>query len=269
MTGKYFLVGGGPAVRSMGEPLMSEFINAVGGKDAKIAIITAGTNDPAEVNACYWEIFLYWGVKNLFSPKIFSREDAQADWIFPRLAECDGVFIAGGSQYKLSQRLAETPVEQAIRAIFNKGGVVAGTSSGASIFAGPMILSGGTLDPHLKPDMIEIGQGFGMLKDISIDTHCASRGRLPRIISLIAHHPKILAIGIDEDTALLTESENVLKVVGKNAVYFLDAANASPSHSEKADEYFQAEEHLCSSNIVLHALTAGDKFDLITRKPVY
>lgn len=262
-NGKYFLVGGGPAVRSMGEPLMGHFIAEAGGRDAKIMIITAGTNDPAEVNACYWEIFESWGVTKLFSPKIFSRHDAQADWLYDRIIECNGVFIAGGSQYKLSQRLNDTPVEYGIRTVLERGGIVGGTSCGASIFAGPMILSGGNNNAHLRKDMIEIGKGFGILgQDIAIDTHCASRGRLPRIISFLTEHPGVLAIGLDEDTALLIDGNGNTKVLGDNAAYFLDSANMDLAHKETLHD-----EHLCASGIILHALTAGDSYNLQTRTP--
>jgi cyanophycinase len=257
--GKFFLVGGGPVVRSLGETLMGHFINEAGGQAAKIAIITAGTNDPAEVNACYWEIFQSWGVKDLFSPKIFCREHAQSDWIYERIMECSGVFIAGGSQFKLSEKLAGTPVEKAFRDLLEKGGILAGTSSGASIFGNPMILDGGTVDRHLRTNMIEIGEGFGFLNNIAIDTHCASRGRLPRLISLLTEHPGILAIGIDEDTALLIDENNNAKVIGNNAVYFLDSANMRLAHS---DNFALDKDHLCASEIIVHALTSGDIYDL-------
>lgn len=262
--GKFFLVGGGPLVRSLGEPLMGYFIDEAGGKDAHIMIITAGTNDPADVNACYWEIFESWGIKKLFSPKIFSREDAEADWLYEKIIECTGVFIAGGSQYKLSQRLNATPVEAGIRTILERGGVVGGTSSGASIFAGPMILSGGNNDAHLRQDMVEVGQGFAMLgKDILVDTHCASRGRLPRIISFLTEHPNVLAIGLDEDTALLIDTEGNVKVLGSNAAYVLDGINIVNAHSLAINDG-----HLCASGINLHALTSGDEFSLKDRKPL-
>lgn len=261
--GKFFLVGGGPAVRSLGEPLMGHFINEAGGENARVMIITAGTNDPSDVNACYWEIFESWGVRNLFSPKIFSREDAEASWLYDKVIECTGVFIAGGSQYKLSQRLNGTPVEAGIRFILEKGGVVGGTSSGASIYAGPMILSGGNNDAHLRRDMVDVGQGFGMLGDnILVDTHCASRGRLTRIISFLIEAPKVLAIGLDEDTALMIDTNGEAKVLGDNGAYFLDASNMTNAHKGNV-----ADGHLCASGISLHALTSGDSFDLKTRKP--
>ncbi|MBI4851931.1 MAG: cyanophycinase [Acidobacteria bacterium] len=262
--GKFFLVGGGPAVRSLGEPLMGHFINEAGNNDAHIMIITAGTNDPSDVNACYWEIFESWGVKKLFSPKIFSREDAQADWLYKRIIECSGVFIAGGSQYKLSQRLNNTPVEEGIRKVLEGGGVVGGTSSGASIFAGPMILSGGNNDAHLRRDMVELGAGFAMLgEDILIDTHCASRGRLPRIISFLTEQPNVLSIGLDEDTALLIDREGNTKILGSNAAYFLDGSQMTLTHKKLPND-----EHLCASKITLHALTSGDEFSLKERKPL-
>lgn len=261
--GRFFLVGGGPAARTMGEPFMERFLDTIGATQTKITLITAGTAYPEEVNACYWEIFTSLGIQHIFSPKLLCPEDAQADWLYDRIAECNAVFIAGGSQAQLSERLAGTPVEQGIHAVLEQGGVLAGTSSGSSILAGPMILEGGTADRHLRPSMISVGQGFGFLgDDISVDTHCSSRGRLPRILALMMGHPCVQAIGIDEDTVLLVHEDNIAEVLGYNAVYILDNTTRDVAHEKQL-----AEDHLCASGIILHCLTEGDRFDLNACRP--
>lgn len=263
--GKYFLVGGGPAARTLGEPFMSRFVEEAGGHNANLTIITAGTADPAEVNACYWEIFSSFGITNLFSPKIFCREHAEAEWLESRIAESTAVFIAGGAQALLSERLGNTPVERGIRAVFDRGGIVSGTSSGASIFGGPMILEGGTVDRHLRHDMIEVGYGFAMLgHDIAVDTHCSSRGRVPRNVALWVENPSLQSIAIDEDTVLFVHEDGVGEVMGYNAVYILDNYEANCVHDKETESL----NHLCMTNIKLHCLMRGDRYHLASRQPI-
>jgi cyanophycinase len=257
MTGKLFLIGGGPAVREPGEAIMERFIADSGGANTKLTIITAGSEEPEEVNACYWDIFTGLGVSSIFSPKILRREDAEADWMAARVAESNAVFIAGGAQAKLLERLSGTAIERAICDVWLRGGVLAGTSSGASIFGNPMILDGGTVNKHLRRDMIDVSAGFGLLNNTAIDTHCSSRGRIPRIVSLLITNPSLQAIGIDEDTALFVE-DGICEVLGHNAVYLLDGRAGTVAQRD----IHVGLSHLCASGITLHCMTRGDRYEL-------
>lgn len=261
-SGKYFLVGGGPAARAPGEPFMQRFIDEAGGSETRLTIITAGTADPEEVNGCYWDIFTRLGVRHLFSPKITCREDAEQSWLFDRIAESTAIFIAGGSQEKLADRLNGTAVEYSIRAVLERGGILGGTSSGSSIYGGPMILEGGTVDRHLRHNMIETGRGFGIIgEDVSIDTHCSSRGRVPRNLSLLIDQPDSQIIAIDEDTVFYIDN-GYAEVMGYNAVYILDGRHSSAAHRDPDSD------HLCAANVLLHCLMQGDQYDLNTRQPL-
>lgn len=263
--GRFYLIGGGPAARTPGEDLMPRFINEAGGTDAKLTIITAGTEDPEEVNACYWDIFKSFGISNLFSPKIMNRDEAEASWIAEGIANTNAVFIAGGSQAKLAERLGGTSAEKAICEVWNRGGILAGTSAGASVFAETMILDGAYFNRHLREDMIEVGPGFGIISKTAVDTHCSSRGRIPRMISLLISQPSLQVIGIDEDTALFIGSDGTAEVVGYNAVYVLDSNGNSRAHD---DQLFQSAngQHLCASGVILHCLMKGDRYNLSKRE---
>ncbi|MEW6732373.1 MAG: cyanophycinase [Acidobacteriota bacterium] len=269
LTGKgsFFLIGGGPAARTLGDPLINRFVEAAGGSQANLTIITAGSEEPESVNACYWEIFATLGVTNLFSPKIVCPADAEVSDIAQRVAQSSAVFIAGGAQGKLAERLAGTAIAAAIEQVYHQGGILGGTSAGASIFGNIMILDGGTGDKHLRHNMIDVGIGFGLLGPaIAIDTHCSSRGRVPRIISLLINHPELLAIGIDEDTVLFVGSDGIAEVAGYNAVYIFDssASNIADNRAICLD----STPRLSISGITLHCLTRGDRFDLALRQPV-
>ncbi len=264
-AGKFFLIGGGPAARTLGEPLIENFIAAAGGNQADITIITAGSEEPEEVNACYWEIFTALGVSALFSPKITCRAEAEDMAVATRIASSSAVFIAGGAQAKLLERLLATPVAEAISEVFARGGVLSGTSAGASIFAHPMILEGGTVNRHLRHEMIDIGPGLGLLgDDIAVDTHCSSRGRLPRLVSLLLSHPAVQVIGIDEDTALFIHNDGIAEVIGDHAVYLLDGLSSNLKEKGVTNN----PDSLSISNVKLHCLTNGARYDIINRQAI-
>ncbi len=250
------LIGGGPAARTNYEPFLSRFVDEAGGKNARITILTAGSEEPQWANIDYWEILTSAGVHHLYAPKIMSRREAEVESVAQQIAESDGIYIAGGSQATFMNRLEGTPVEDAMREVVKRGGIIAGTSSGASVFGDIMSLTGGTVDRHLRQDMIETGNGFGMLgKNISVDTHCSSRGRFPRNLALLIEHPELQIIGIDEDTALQVNLDGSAKVFGNNAVYIFDGRKSSPGS-------------LSIANVTLHCLTDGQGYDLVNRQPV-
>lgn len=262
MNGRFFLVGGGPAARTLGEPFMSVLVEAAGGDRARVALITAGTEDPGDVNACYWEIFTALGVKHIFSPKMFVREQAHQQWVADGIADCNVVFIAGGAQAKLLDKIAGTVTEQAFKYVYEQGGILSGTSAGSSVYTSPVIVEGGTQNRHLRREMIEVRPGFNIVEGLAIDTHCSSRGRLPRIVSLLIDHPEIQAIGIDEDTVLYIDENGVGEVLGYNAVYVLDAQGSEPAHHDVDEDH-----HLCTSGVTLHCLMNGDKYNINLRRP--
>ena len=92
------LIGGGPAARTYYKPFLSRFIDEAGGKDARITILTAGSEEPQWANIDYWEILTSEGVKNLYAPKIMSRQEAEVESVGAKIAESEGIYIAGGSQ---------------------------------------------------------------------------------------------------------------------------------------------------------------------------
>jgi cyanophycinase len=255
-SGKFLLFGGGPAIRTSGQPFLADFVAKAGGPHVQITILTAGSDEAAEINGIYWQLFAELGVTNLVAPRVDTREDANVDWVVQKVAESDALFVAGGAQSKLIEKLAGTAMERAIRDIHAKGGLLGGTSSGASVFGHPLILDGGTLDSHLRKGMVEYCGGFEMIGGNSVvDTHCSSRGRFPRLISLLIEHPWAQVIGIDEDTALFIDPDGIASASGNNTVYIFDAltANTNPVH-------------FCGSNFQLHCLKAGDRYNLVTRQ---
>ena len=89
-------------------------------------------------------------------------------------------------------------------------------------------------------------QGFGFLRNSAIDQHVITRHRENDLNAVIAKHPKLLGIGIDQSTAIVVQG-NRLDVIGQSEV-LIHTLKPGPD----GKQYF--------------VLKNGDRFDLKTRK---
>lgn len=94
-----------------------------------------------------------------------------------------------------------------------------------------------------------------------IDQHFAERGRIGRLLGAIAQNPKYIGLGIDENTAIITDDEQSIRVIGAGAVYVLDAHEPSGCNISEADQ----KTALSLFNVRLHTLSHGDGYDLGSR----
>jgi cyanophycinase len=105
--------------------------------------------------------------------------------------------------------------------------------------------------------------GFGLARDMLIDQHFAQRGRMARLIGAVSQNPRMLGIGIDEDTAIIVERSTRFSVLGEGGVYVVDAS--STTYSNIGEE--ESDRTLSSFGLTVHMLSQGDIFDLPTRRP--
>jgi cyanophycinase len=105
--------------------------------------------------------------------------------------------------------------------------------------------------------------GMGLIRDVIIDQHFAERGRFGRLIGAVAHNPRCLGMGIDEDTAAVVEGDR-FEVIGSGAVYVVDGTGAS--YSNLAEE--SPDNVLSMHDVKVHVLGNGNRFDLKRRRPL-
>jgi cyanophycinase len=153
--------------------------------------------------------------------------------------------------------LRESAAFEAIRTRLHEGGVLAGTSAGASAFSATMIV-GGQGGLQLKRDAVTLSEGLGVITRLIIDQHFSQRDRLGRLLSAIAQQPDRLGVGIDEDTAIVYYGNGKLEVLGSGQVFVVDA--------RKAVERGPATGTFTLTGVTLHVLTHGDRFNVVTRK---
>lgn len=145
-----------------------------------------------------------------------------------------GVFISGGDQKRFMDSVPPE-VRESIRALRSRGGVVAGTSAGASVLSEVMLAAGpGRESPDL--DDVDLREGLGLLPGAVVDQHFAERGRIGRLVAAVAQRPDVVGIGIDEDTAVIAEGDRI-DVVGAGSVYLLDIPRSARDAPGRAAEF--------------------------------
>ena len=216
-----------------------------------------------------WEIysqqFAELGVKDVVHLEVDSREHANAPETVALIDRASAVFFTGGDQLKITSDLGGTALcNRLSRFYFDDGGTIAGTSAGAAVMPETMLLGGRSGESQRADDKLSMSPGLGFLKGVVIDQHFAERGRLGRLLAAVALNPASLGIGIDEDTAILVEGEEEFSVLGDGAVYVIDGTEMT--HTNAAQR--KREGTLAVSNVRLHSLSKGYRFNLRNRKPI-
>jgi cyanophycinase len=233
------------------------------GDDGKIVVCTVASAEPESLWEEYESAFRALGVPHVFRLDIESREDASSPRAMRVLEGATGVFFTGGDQLKITSQVGDTPMYSRVQEIYEQGGVIAGTSAGASAMSETMLVANnGDASYRIKSALL-MAPGLGLAQDMLIDQHFAERGRMSRLIGAVTQNPRVLGIGIDEDTALILERNRGFRVLGAGAVYVVDASKSTYSNiGEEASD-----RTLSSFGLSVHMLSQGDRFDLFTRTP--
>lgn len=233
------------------------------GDDGKIVVCTVASAQPESLWEEYETAFRSLGVPHVFRLDLESREEAATPRAMRILEGATGVFFTGGDQLKITSQIGDTPVYSRVQEIFEEGGVIAGTSAGASAMSETMLVtSNGDASYRIKSSLL-MAPGLALAQDMLIDQHFAERGRMARLIGAVTQNPRVLGVGIDEDTAIIVERNRDFRVLGVGAVYVVDGSTTT--YSNIGEE--QADRTLSSFGLTVHMLSQGDRFDLGTRKP--
>jgi cyanophycinase len=231
-------------------------------RGGRLVLATIASHEPEGYLESYREAFADLGVTDLVELYVNDRGETHDDEKLSLLDGVGGVFFSGGDQLRIASQIGDTPIEQRVRAIHAAGGVVAGTSAGASVMSETMLVGGASSESHRIGDL-RMAPGLGLIRDAIIDQHFAERGRIGRLLGAVAHNPRILGVGIDEDTAILVEGER-FSVLGSGAVYVVDAEEVTQSNIAEAKSACALSLH----DVRLHVLASGDSFDLVQRAPL-
>ncbi|HEX4925040.1 MAG TPA: cyanophycinase [Bdellovibrionales bacterium] len=253
---------GGHEDRTPDSAILKEVAKKVG--RGKLVISTlASQTQASELWRLYKRVFTKLGVKNIVHLSGDSREDCLKPDKIMRVTGAKAVFFTGGDQLSLAAYLGGTVLCERIREIYHKGGLIAGTSAGASVLAEHMIIEGHADESHRVENVMALGPGIGVITDVIIDQHFAERGRIGRLLGAVAENGKYLGIGIDEDTALIIRQGREARAIGSGAVYLLDAQESTHTNVSHRDEGVT----LSIFNLKMHVLSKGDTFNIDRRMP--
>src|SRR5215207_3450112 len=230
----------------------------------KLVMATLASREPEEMFRDYERAFSGLGVNDVEHLDVPSREELLRN---PRLEILDGasvVFFTGGGQLRITTQFGGTRLCEQIQEFYRQGGTIAGTSAGASVMSDTMLVSGQADASHRVGANLFMAPGLGYLKDVIIDQHFAERGRIGRLLGAVAQNPRLLGIGLDENTAIIVEQEKHFGVLGEGAAYVVDGKGVTSTNITEEDK----DRTLSIFNVRLHVLSQGDDFDLQTREPV-
>ncbi len=226
-----------------------------------LVILTTATEHPEQVGAEYTGVFSRLGVQSPAALNINTRRDANDEVMCAAIRRARCVFLTGGDQLRITSILGGTAASQALKELYCSGGIIMGTSAGASVMSSTMVVQGKDEEPARKCTL-KMAPGLCLLENAIIDQHFDQRGRFGRLLCGVAENPGVLGIGIDEDTAIKVHPDGHFEVIGSNAVTIIDGRSI---HSSNVSE-LKPDELLAIVGVTVHALPAGYGFDMIRRE---
>jgi aminobenzoyl-glutamate utilization protein B len=242
-TGTLVIDGGGQnpaAVRA--------FVALAGGQDAEYVLIPTATEaepDADDLERGRKRFAGAFGISHVTVLHTRDRAVADTEAFAAPLKTARGVWFGGGRQWRLVDSYMGTRTQREIEGVLARGGVVGGSSAGATI-QGSYLVRGAREGNHI---MMAKGyeEGFGYLRGVAIDQHLLVRGRQDDLVGVIEKKPGLLGIGLDEPTAIVVKGDRFL-VVGRTVVGIYDGRD----HAGKPYLF----------------LIPGEQFDLRSRRRV-
>jgi len=213
--GKLIIIGGG----SIPDSLFSFFANYIGGKDQPVVYIPTATTDEEFIQKGEHLIkFTSRGFTNLSTIHTRNKKEADDPKNIALLRNAKGLFFGGGDQQLIADAYAGTKLYDEFIALLNRGGVIMGTSAGATIM-GSLMVGGDARDDISKK--YAFNPAFSFMTNTALDQHVLARNRQFDLISVVEYYPGTLGIGMDESTAIIVEAGK-FKVWGNSYAMLYD-----------------------------------------------
>jgi cyanophycinase len=230
-------------------------------KGGRMVLATVASHQPEGYFEKYRKSFSELGVIELTELYVEDRIEAAREDKFKAVDKAHAVFFSGGDQLRITSQIGDTPIFNRVHEIYHEGGVIAGTSAGASVMSETMLVTGKN-SASFRVGELHMAPGLGLLPNVIIDQHFAERGRIGRLLGAVSQNPRVLGIGIDEDTAIVVNGGR-FRVIGSGAVYVVDGSGVTHSNIAEA----KPDDALSIYDLRLHVLSSGDTFSLGKRRP--
>jgi cyanophycinase len=214
--GALVIVGGG----KVGSDILGRLFDLAGGKDAPLVVIpTASGRDDYPADWSGLKMFRDFGVTNITVLHTKDRTVADSEAFVRPITTAKAVWFVGGRQWRLVDAYAHTRTQREVERVLERGGVVAGSSAGASILSSYMVR--GARENNFVMMAPGYEEGLGLIKGVAIDQHMLTRNRQDDLEEVVAQHPDVLGIGLDESTAIVVQGQQ-FEVVGASKIAIHD-----------------------------------------------
>ena len=245
--GKLIIIGGG----SIPDSLFSFFGNYIGGKDQPVVYIPTATTDEEYIQKGeHLYKFTSQGFTNLSTIHTRDKKEADNPKNIELLRNAKGLYFGGGDQQLIADAYAGTKLYDEFIALLNRGGVIMGTSAGATIM-GSLMVGGDARDDISKK--YNFNPAFSFMTNTALDQHVLVRNRQFDLIPVIEHYPGTLGIGLDESTAIIVEAGQ-FKVWGKYYAMLYDPMDWD-AQKKKWGKVLKP----------FRMMASGSRFNLVTR----
>ena len=252
--GTLVIVGGGSTANT---GIVEKFIELGGGAEGRYVIVpTAGGNrNRAGEPIPYVEqnVIKSWIARGLKHVRMLHTHDpkvADTEAFAALLADATAVWFNGGRQWNIVDSFAGTRTEREFHKVLERGGVIGGSSAGATI-QGEYLVRGDTSGPNVMMTAEPNHQkGFAFLRRAAIDQHIDARNRWDDLIPVIQKFPTLLGIGISEGTAIIVKGDQ-FEVIGKSKVAIHDSTRTV----ETGEKPYLV-------------LSSGDRYDMKARRVI-
>ena len=231
--GALVIVGGG----RVGPEILTRFFDLAGGRDAPLVVIpTAGGAESYSNDWSGLKMFKDFGVTNITVLHTTDRKVADSEAFVRPITAAKAVWFPGGRQWRLADAYLHTRTHREVERVLERGGVVGGSSAGASILASYMVRGAKENNYIMMAPGYE--EGFGLIKGVAIDQHMLTRNRQDDLDEVVARHPEILGIGLDESTAIVVRGQQ-FEVAGASKVAIHDGRSIESERQQRnGKKYF-------------------------------
>jgi len=250
-SGTLVIAGGG----RLSDAIIERFIELAGGADARIVLVPTAAGADSYPDSL-GNMFISHGAGKVTVLHTDNRDTADSRHFTRPLEEATGVWFGGGRQWRLVDSYKGTRSEELFRNVLDRGGVIGGSSAGATI-QGSFLARGDTQNNQTM--MGDHQEGFGYISNIAIDQHVLARNRQFDMYAILREHPGLLGIGIDENTAVVVQRDT-MEVIGSSYVLVYDGSFWSREGSDL--------KILPEKDFLFYMLRSGDRYNLRLRKVI-
>ncbi|MFD1064373.1 cyanophycinase [Winogradskyella litorisediminis] len=258
-NGTLIAIGGGDIGHTT---IMKEFKKLAGGDSAKIVVIPTAFVKNNEIDTLLLKRnFREYGIPHITILHTNDSIEANTDKFVKPIKEATGIYFTGGRHWRIADSYLNTKVHKELLKLLDRGGVIAGSSAGATI-QGSYLARGDTKNNQIMMGDHEIG--FGFISNIAIDQHVLTRNRQFDMFTILEKKPELLGIGIDESTAIVVKGD-ILEVIGESYVIIYDKSFWSIERNPFDKE---TQKKLPNKNQLFYFLKSGDTYNLRDRKVI-